>query len=93
VIRLRGKRQRNSSSSGRASDFLPIRNFETGSGPIQPVIQWVLGLFQRVKWPGRKRGHLPRPVPGLRLIVYIPPLPSMSLLRAQVQSNFTFAVY
>ena len=95
VIRLRGERQRNSWFSGGASDFLPLRNVETGSGLIQPCIQWLLGggRSQRVKRPGRERGRLPRLVPGLRLIVSIPPLLLMSLLRCQVQSNYTFTEY
>jgi hypothetical protein len=71
AIRLRGERQRNSWFLVGSSDFLPFRNVETDFGPIQPVIQWVPGGSQRVKRPGRERGHLPRPVPGLRLYLYL----------------------
>ena len=35
-------------------------------GPTQPPIQWVPGLFQGVKWPGRGVDHPPHLAPWLK---------------------------
>lgn len=93
MIKLRGKRQMNSRFSGGASDFLAFETSRPALGPFNLSFNGYRGVSQRVKWPGCERGHLPRLVPRLSLIVSIPPLLRMPLLRAQGKSNFTFTVY
>jgi hypothetical protein len=45
---------------GKGKRFSFLRNVQTGSGPTQPPIQWVPGLFPLgVKWQGPETDHSP----------------------------------
>jgi len=48
VTRLQARRSEVSLQRG-ARDFTPLQNFQTGSGPTQPPVQWYRGSF-----PGSK---------------------------------------